>query len=73
MKKYGIILSDNGSNWYISGVPDANWDNNDLHRLNMLPGSAFEAVDSSWMMVDTNSGQAVLPNFRYVFLALIRR
>jgi len=73
MQKYGIIVADNGSDWYISGVPDPNWDNDDLHDLHNLPGSAFEAVESSWMMVNSNSGQAVLPNFRYVFLALVRK
>jgi len=33
MKKYGLILADNGSSMYISGAPDDRWDNNDLHNL----------------------------------------
>ena len=33
LKKYGMIVADNGSNWYISGVPDERWDNDDLREL----------------------------------------
>lgn len=58
MKTYGIILADNGSNWYVSGVPDERWDNDMLHLLDVLTGSDFEAVDTSVMMVDVNSGEA---------------
>lgn len=57
-KKYGIILADNGSAWYISGVPDERWDNDVLHELGRVTGSAFEAVDESGLMVDPDSGQA---------------
>lgn len=58
MKTYGIILADNGSNWYVSGVPDERWDNDMLHLLDVLTGSDFEAVDTSVMMMDPNSGEA---------------
>ncbi|MEP7134468.1 MAG: hypothetical protein ABI904_06005 [Chloroflexota bacterium] len=58
MKIYGIILADNGSNWYINGVPDKRWDNDMLHLLDVLTGSDFEAVDTSALMVDVNSGEA---------------
>jgi hypothetical protein len=61
MQTYGIILADNGSSWYISGVPDERWDNDDLHDLGRIPGSAFEAVDSSSLMIHPDSGQARLP------------
>jgi hypothetical protein len=47
MKNYGIILADNGSDWYISGVPDERWNNDMLHLLDVLTGDSFEAVDSS--------------------------
>ena len=47
LKKYGMILADNGSAWYISSVPDDRWDNDRLHELHQVPGSAFEAVDVS--------------------------
>src|SRR6266498_4333508 len=47
MKTYGIILADNGSNWYVSGAPDARWNNDMLHLLDNLTGNNFEAVDTS--------------------------
>jgi hypothetical protein len=58
-KEYGIILADNGSSWYVSGASDPRWDNDILHELKEIPGSAFEAVDVSSLMVDPNSGQAL--------------
>jgi hypothetical protein len=58
MKTYGIILADNGSNWFISGVPDERWDNDALHELGQVHGSDFEAVDVSSLMIDPDSGQA---------------
>jgi hypothetical protein len=57
MKTYGIILADNGSNWYVTGAPDDRWDNDMLHTLDVLTGNDFEAVDTSVMMVDVNSGE----------------
>ena len=63
MKTYGLILADNGSNWYISGQPDARWDDDLLvTAFRSLKGSDFEAVDVSSLMVDPNSGQ-VLTDF----------
>jgi hypothetical protein len=47
LKRYGMILADNGSSWYVSGAPSRGWDNDDLHSLHGVPGSAFEVVDSS--------------------------
>ena len=74
MKKYGIILADNGSNWYISGTSDNRWDNDMLVTgFNQLKGSDFEAVDVSTLMVDPNSGQAKQPGGRsqpWLFLLL---
>jgi hypothetical protein len=58
MKKYGIMLADNGSAWFISGAPDERWNNDDLSRLGAVKGSDFEAVDVSPLMIDPNSGQA---------------
>jgi len=57
-KTYGIVLADNGSNWYVSGSPDERWDNDTLHLLDVLTGDDFEAVDTSGMMVDVDSGEA---------------
>jgi hypothetical protein len=58
MKKYGIILADNGSNWFISGVPDERWDNEALYTLRSVHGRDFEAVDCSSLMLDPDSARA---------------
>ncbi|MCC7189378.1 MAG: hypothetical protein IT312_11605, partial [Anaerolineales bacterium] len=58
MKTYGIVLADNGSNWYVSGAPDERWDNDMLHLLDVLTGDDFEVVDTSVLMVDEDSGEA---------------
>ena len=47
LKRYGLILADNGSPWYISGAPDRHWNNDALHQLDRLTGSDFEVVDTS--------------------------
>jgi len=44
LKKYGMIVADNGSSWYLSGAPDPRWSDDELHTLGQVPGSAFEAV-----------------------------
>ncbi len=57
MQRYGIVLADNGSSWFVSGEPDPRWNNETLAELRTVPGSAFEAVDVSGLMVDPDSGQ----------------
>jgi len=47
MKTYGMILADNGSNWYVSGAPSPKWSNDQLHALGRLTGADFEVVDTS--------------------------
>ena len=47
MKEYGLIVADNGSNWYISGTSDRRWDDEELEPLKGIPGSAFEVVRSA--------------------------
>jgi hypothetical protein len=47
MKTYGLILADNGSNWYVSGAPSPHWSNDQLHALGGLTGADFEVVDTS--------------------------
>jgi hypothetical protein len=59
LKTYGMFLADNGSNWFISGVPDERWNNNDLRALLGVLGSNFEVVDDSVLMVNVNSGQVI--------------
>jgi hypothetical protein len=47
LKRYGMILADNGSGYYISGAPDPRWDDEDLHELHQIKGSMFEVVDTT--------------------------
>ena len=47
LQTYGMILADNGSNWYISGAPNPKWSNDDLHTLGQITGRDFEVVDTS--------------------------
>jgi hypothetical protein len=58
LKHYGMILADNGSDWFLSGTQDERWDNDMLSNLGNLQGSDFEAVDESGLMIDPNSGQS---------------
>ena len=46
LKRYGMIVADNGSNWFISGATDARWCDEDLDQLKTVPGAAFEVVDT---------------------------
>lgn len=57
LKTYGMMLADNGSAWYLSGVPDERWDNDVLRELRELRGADFEAVDVSGLMLNPDSGQ----------------
>jgi hypothetical protein len=47
LQRYGMILADNGSPWYVSGAPNKHWNNDDLHSLGRLTGADFEVVDTS--------------------------
>jgi hypothetical protein len=58
LKEYGMIVADNGSDWYISGVPNPGWSNDQLHTLHQVPGSAFEVVDSSLLVEPLARGRA---------------
>jgi hypothetical protein len=44
LKRYGMMLADNGTSWYVSGAPDARWSNDDLHTLGRVKGADFEVV-----------------------------
>src|SRR4051794_1435159 len=46
LKKYGMIVADNGSNWFITGTADTRWNDDDLNQLKVVPGSAFEVVNT---------------------------
>ena len=58
LKRYGMMVADDGGAWYISGTPDERWNNDELHALEQVHGSDFEAVDVSSLMVSPDSGQA---------------
>ena len=79
MKKYGLILADNGSNWFFQGTHDDRWDDEELNTLKSLHGRDFEAVDiTPWTSrpgFDPNSAEVPgesnthvhLPNFDLVY------
>ena len=54
MKKYGMILADNGSGIFISGAPDSRWNNSDLHLLGNITASNFEVVQMGTVYTDAN-------------------
>ena len=57
LKRYGMLLADNGGAWFVTGAPDPRWNNGDLGNLHGITGSSFEAIDESGLMVDPDSGQ----------------
>jgi hypothetical protein len=57
MQHYGMVLADNGSNWFFQGTQDA-WPDSLLSELKTIPSAAFEAVDESSLAIDPNSGAA---------------
>ena len=46
LKRYGMFVADNGSNWYVSGAHDPRWSDDNLGDLKQVPGDAFEVVDT---------------------------
>jgi len=54
MKKYGLIMADNGSSMYISGAPDDRWDNSDLHNLGNVTASDFDVMQISPLYTAAN-------------------
>ncbi len=58
LKRYGMMLADNGSAWYLSGAPDDRWDDDALRDLAGIRGDDFEAVDATVLLVDPDSGRA---------------
>ena len=62
MKKYGLIMADNGSSMYISGAPTDNWSNDDLHNLGSVTDSDFEVVKMNPVYIDQRSCTGAAPN-----------
>src|SRR5438128_3143375 len=58
LQHYGLILADNGSNWFFSGTEDAAWPDSLLSELKTVPAAQFDAVDESSLMIDPNSAAA---------------
>ncbi len=61
MKKYGLILADNGSSMYISGAPDSRWSNDDLHTLGQVPSSAFDVLQLGTVYTQSSIPQGAAP------------
>lgn len=61
MKKYGLIMADNGSSMYISGAPDSRWNNDDLHNLGNVTASDFEVVQMNPIYTNANVPQGSAP------------
>ena len=65
MKTYGLIVADNGSNWFFQGTEDPGWNSGPyptmISQLKTIPSGAFEAIDESSLMVDPDSGLAGAP------------
>ncbi len=61
MKRYGLIVADNGSDWFFQGTAENGWSAAMLDELKSIPAGAFEAVNASSLMVDPNSGRVRRP------------
>ncbi|HEX7442706.1 MAG TPA: hypothetical protein VF320_02400, partial [Acidimicrobiales bacterium] len=61
LRTYGMILADNGSNWFFQGTADTRWTATQVAQLKQVPASAFQAVDESCLQVAPDSGQANQP------------
>jgi len=61
MRTYGLIVADNGSNWFFQGTADSRWTSTDVGQLKSIPAGAFQAVDETCLMVGPDSGQALQP------------
>lgn len=76
LKKYGMILADNGSNYFIGGAPDYRWDDSVLGKLKQVPASAFEVVDTgNWEPAYTvdNPHKSVKVNQRTEFVVKLNK
>ena len=65
LKKYGMIMADNGSSMYLSGTPDDRWNNDDLHNLSQLTANDFEVIKPSTVYTTIPTGAApVITSFK---------
>src|ERR1700683_355530 len=61
LQQYGMIMADNGSNMYISGAPDARWDNDDLHNLDQVTNLDFDVVEMNPIYTAANIPSGAAP------------
>jgi hypothetical protein len=61
MKQYGMILADNGSNWYFQGAAEGGWSDTMISELKTVPAGQFDAINEASLMLDPNSAQARQP------------
>jgi hypothetical protein len=61
LKRYGMMVADNGGNWFIGGAPDPGWNDADINNLKSIHGSDFEVVDTSMMDPSTNTVPPTVP------------
>lgn len=61
LKKYGLIMADNGSAMYITGAADNRWSDDDLHNLGQVPASAFEVMQMNPVYTNSNVPQGSAP------------
>ena len=64
MKRYGLVLADNGTPWFFQGTADTRWPEGLIDELKRVPASQFEAVDTSRLMIDPNSMRVLPPSQR---------
>lgn len=60
LKKYGMILADNGSSWFLTGVPDPRWNMDSVSTIRAITSANIEAVDESSLMISPDSAQSVV-------------
>jgi hypothetical protein len=58
MQRYGMVLADNGSPWFFQGTADPGWPAHVVEELKSIPAAAFEAVDTSGLLVTPGSAKA---------------
>ena len=61
LKKYGMIMADNGSSMYITGAPDDNWNNDDLHNLGSVTASDFDVIEMNPIYTSANVPTGAAP------------
>jgi hypothetical protein len=69
MQRYGLILADNGSNFYFQGEMSSSWSDQLISELKRIPAGAFEAVDASSLMLDPNSGRVPAASMNQALIA----